>query len=91
MKHIIALFFCCISLSSVAQNFEDSWVGHFSYIQVRDVVYGNDRIYAGAENAVFTYDLSTLGIETISTIQGLSGEQISQIYYSEAFDLLVIG
>ncbi|HBR53756.1 MAG TPA: ABC transporter substrate-binding protein, partial [Flavobacteriaceae bacterium] len=40
---------------------------------------------------MFTYDLSTEEIETLSTINGLSGELISTLYYSEQFGLLVIG
>lgn len=91
MNRIAALCLFLVSLTLSGQNFEDSWTGHFSYISVKDISYGNDRIYAGAENAVFTYDLSTNEINTISTIQGLSGERITQVYYSENFDLLVIG
>ena len=74
-----------------AQNFEDSWTGYFSYVSVKSISQGNDKIYVGSENAVFTYDLSNEEIATISTINGLSGESISEIYYSENFNLLVIG
>ena len=91
MRVIVTLFWFFISLSVSAQNFEDTWSGFFSYVSVKSISQGNDRVYAAAENAVFTYDLSTQELNTISTINGLSGEAISTIYYSENFNLLVIG
>jgi len=79
------------SLFLSAQNFEESWSGFFSYVSVKSISQGNDKMYVAAENAIFTYDLSTEEIKTISTINGLSGKQISTIHYSENFSLLVIG
>lgn len=91
MKPFAYIFFFLFPLLVSAQNFDPQWTGHFSYAAVRAISQGNDRVYAGSENAVFTYDLSTQEINTISSINGLSGEQISAIYYSENYDLLVIG
>lgn len=91
MKQFLFTIFCIVSVSATSQNFEDSWIGYFSYVSVTGIVQGNDKIYAAAENAVFSYDLSTQEIETLSTINGLSGETISSIHYSEAFNLLAIG
>ena len=88
------LGFAILFLSSFflsAQNFEESWSGFFSYVSVKGISQGNDKIFIAAENAIFTYDLSTEEIKTISTINGLSGKQISTIYYSENFNLLIIG
>ncbi len=79
------------SLFLTAQNFEENWTGYFSYVSVKAISHGNDKIYVAAENAIFTYDLSTQEFNTISTINGLSGKQISTIYYSENFNLLIIG
>jgi ligand-binding sensor domain-containing protein len=86
----IALLFIFPFLAS-AQNFEDRWTGYFSYVSVKDISQGDNKIYVGAENAVFTYDLSTQEIKTLSTVNGLSGNAITTLHYSEAFDLLVIG
>ena len=87
---LFALFFLSCLLSN-AQNFENEWEGHYSYVSVKAISQGNDRIFAGAENAAFSYDLSTMEIETISSVNGLSGESISTVYYSENFNLFVIG
>src|SRR5690606_12174747 len=46
---------------------------------------------AASENAVFTYDFATMEMEEITTINGLSGEFISTIHYSEVYGLLLIG
>ena len=91
MKQLFTLTLFLISHLMISQNFEDTWAGYFSYVSVKSISQGNDKIYAASENAVFTYDLSTKELNTISTIQGLSGEQISTMYYSENYGLLVIG
>ncbi len=74
-----------------AQDFSALWEGHFSYLNIKDVVQGNNKVYAASENAIFTYDIETLELNTISTINGLSGEFISTIHYSEDFEQLIIG
>ena len=89
-KLLTAVLFLQIFLLQ-AQNFEDSWTGYFSYVSIKSISQGNDKIYAAAENAIFTYDLSTQEIATISTINGLSGKSISAAYYSENFGLYIIG
>ncbi len=89
-KHLFSFIFL-ISFVVSAQNFENNWTGHFSYVTVNSITQGNDKVYAAAENSAFSYDLSTLQTETISTIQGLSGENISTSYYSEEQDIFIIG
>lgn len=91
MKHLTTLIAVLIFGSALSQNFEDQWSAFFSYVSVKDISQGNDRIYAASQNAVFAFDLSTEQFNTISTVNGLSGEEISALYYSESFDLLVIG
>ncbi len=91
MKLLITALFIFFSVSAAAQNFENEWTGYFSYVSVKDITQGNDRVFVGAENAVFSYDLSTLEINTLSSVNGLSGEPISSLYYSSNFNLLVIG
>ncbi|EDM44394.1 hypothetical protein SCB49_05175 [unidentified eubacterium SCB49] len=91
MKKLSFSFILLLTFSLHAQNFEKSWTGHFSYVSINSISQGNDKIFASADNSAFSYDLSTLELETISTIQGLSGEKISTSYYSEAEDLFIIG
>ncbi len=91
MKQLVTIIIFLLSQFIVAQNFENTWTGYFSYVSVKSISQGNDKIYVAAENAVFTYDLSTQEINTISTINGLSGKAISTIHYSEDKGLLIIG
>jgi len=86
---IIFTLFCTIFLS--AQNTSLLWEGHFSYLNIKDVVSSQNKIYAASENAVFSYNIETKELEEISTIHGLSGELISTIHYSNNFGLLLIG
>lgn len=85
---ILILLFC---LSAKAQDFSDSWKGYFSYTTIEHVAYGNDLIFAAAKNSIFAYDLVTDKTTEFSTIQGLMGEEISAIYYSQSINALFVG
>jgi sugar lactone lactonase YvrE len=91
LKRFLFLFILLLSFSINAQDFSNLWKGYFSYFNVVDVTRGNDKIYAASENAIFSYDVNTNEIETVTTIEGLSGEFISTIEYSVDFQLLIIG
>ena len=91
LRKLFALVFLFYSLKTSAQDFSDLWKGYFSYLEINSLSQGNDRIYASSENAIFSYDISTNEINTITTINGLSGETISTINYSEDFESLIIG
>ena len=91
-KHFALLTIVFLSVFPInAQDFTALWEGHYSYLNIKDVVQGNNKVYAASENAVFSYDIGTSQIEKISTVNGLSGELISTIHYSENFNELIIG
>jgi ligand-binding sensor domain-containing protein len=50
-----------------------------------------NRIYALADNAVFIYNIDTKETKKLSSVQGLSGETTTAIYYNTTFKRLVIG
>ena len=87
----LLLFFFGLSLHIDAQDFSALWQAHFSYNDIVDVVSGTNKIYAAAQNAVFEYDTLTEEITTVTTVEGLSGEQITTILYSEEFQYLFVG
>jgi len=91
IKRFIVFFTILLPFLHNAQDFSALWEGHFSYYNVIDVTQGNDKIYAASENAIFSYDINTHELDKITTVQGLSGEIISTIHYSEDFQLLLIG
>jgi len=90
MKKLILLLLL-VSNFCAAQDFSDSWEGLFSFTNIIDIDESDDAVYAASENAVFIYDLSSRTFTTLTTVNGLSGDEISQIHYSEAKSTLIIG
>ncbi|TGV00693.1 type IX secretion system anionic LPS delivery protein PorZ [Flavivirga rizhaonensis] len=90
-KRLVVFIIFLFPLLQFSQDFSALWEGHFSYNEIKDVTQGNNKIYAAAENAIFSLDIQTNDIEELTTVNGLSGETISTIYYSEIYELLVIG
>ena len=92
MKKITLLFFLNLSVAVFGQtDYSASWEDFYSYNNVKDFVKVDTIIYALSDNAVFTYNTSSQEIQKFSSIQGLSGETTSSIYYSATFKRLVIG
>ena len=90
-KRLIIFIIYLFPILNFSQDFSALWKGHFSYNQIKDVSQGDNKIYAAGDNAIFILDTQTNEIEEINTVNGLSGETISTIYYSEAYELLIIG
>jgi WD40 repeat protein len=90
-RNVIVFLFSWLVAILNAQDYSALWEGHFSYLNVNDVVYGNGKVFAASENAIFVYDIQSTELETITTINGLSGEFISTIHYSDVYSLLIIG
>ena len=91
LKKLILILGLTFSLLCHSQDYSDQWKGYFSYTSIKDVVMGNNKLYAASENAVFSYDLATHEIQEFTTVNGLSGETISTIHYSETYGILLIG
>lgn len=90
-KLLTLILLILVSRPIMGQDFSSLWEGHFSYLNIIDFSSSEEVLYAASENAVFTFDYNTNEIEKISTIEGLSGGKISSIYYSNIYDVLVIG
>ncbi|MDN3664795.1 two-component regulator propeller domain-containing protein [Algibacter miyuki] len=91
LKRVILFLIYMLPLLQFGQDFSNLWEGYFSYNIINDVVKGNNKIYAASENAIFSIDLDSNVLDEITTVHGLSGETISTIYYSETYELLVVG
>ncbi|TYA73917.1 type IX secretion system anionic LPS delivery protein PorZ [Seonamhaeicola marinus] len=90
-KRVLLVVIFLIPLKKSAQDYSNQWQGHFSYYEITEVIKTQNKIYAASNNAVFSFDLQTNEIEEFNTVNGLSGETISTIYYSEIHDLLIVG
>lgn len=93
MKTYFLILFCLLFFNSSlwGQNFDENWIEHFSYLNIKKVVRADSKIYAASENALFLFDPSTNQLSTITTINGLSGELITTLHYSSDYQLLLIG
>ena len=92
MKKIFSLYILIFSLVIYAQtDYSASWEDFYSYNNVKDFTKVENVIYALADNAIFTYDLTSGEINKLSSVQGLSGETTTAIYYNKEFKRLVIG
>jgi len=92
MKSKLAVLLFLISSSiSIAQNYTKQWDEYYSYLQIKGIAVNQDKIVASAENAFFSYDPSNQQEEHISTLEGMSGEKISSFYYSEVYNLSIVG
>lgn len=91
MKIYKYLLVFLVSFVTYSQDFSQDWTGHFSYARAFDFAEGNDVVYVAVENAVYLYSTLDSSIQTLTTINGLSGNTISSIHYSLEFDRLFIG
>ena len=92
MKKIFSLYILLFSLVISAQtDYSASWEDFYSYNNVKDFTKVDTIIYALTDNAIFTYNVLSGEINKISSIQGLSGETTSAIYFNETFNRVVIG
>ena len=67
------------------------WQGYFSYNDIRDVSQSSTTIFAASENALFSKNSTTNQIKTTTTIDGLSGQTISSIYFSPTAYKTLVG
>lgn len=68
-----------------------AWQGYFSFNQIKDVSQSQKSIFVAAENALFSQDITTNIIKTTTTVDGLSGETITALYYSPVSNKTIIG
>ncbi|TRX38001.1 T9SS type A sorting domain-containing protein [Flavobacterium sp. ZT3R18] len=89
-KKLLYLFFLFVLQISFAQT-NLSWQGYFSYTQIKAVSQSPTAIYAASENALFSKNANTGIIKTTTTIDGLSGETITALYYSPTSNKTIVG
>lgn len=85
------LFFLLISSLAFSQNNKQLWKGYFSYNDVNDLTESPTKIIASTQKSMFSKNLATNELKTINTIDGLSGQDITSIYYSQEYNKTIIG
>ena len=92
MKKFIQISILLFINTVVSQiDYSNSWEDFYSYNNVKDFIKVEDEIYAIVDNAIFTFNITTRGVTKISSVNGLSGETTTSLYYSKVFDKVVIG
>lgn len=89
-KSFLYILFLITFQNSFSQN-KLSWQGYFSYNEIKDVSVASTTVFAASENALFSKNSTTNVIKTTTTVDGLSGQTISTIYYSEVFKKTLVG
>lgn len=92
MKTLFQVFIFILAQHIWAQvDYSENWEDFFSYNNVKDFIKVDNDIYAIVDNAIFKYNINSGEIDKISSVNGLSGENTSSIFYSKAYDKIIIG
>jgi len=84
---LISLYLIPVFSISAQSN---AWVDMFSYLKVNHLQASGKQVYAQSDNAFFTYNNDSGEIEKLSTINGLSGDPISNFYYHKDLKKLFV-
>ena len=90
MRYIYILFLFAINLYA-QKDFSEQWSDLYSYNDVKDFTIVENKLYAACDNAMFTYDLNTEEITKLSSINGLSGEKTSSIFFDKDSNKILLG
>lgn len=91
MKKLYIFLLLLLPYFVTAQNYGDSWEGYFSFFKIKDIDAGGNLLLTASENAIFTTDIQSFHQEEITTLDGLTGDEISAMRYIEAQKIILIG
>ena len=89
-KRFLYFLFLIVLQIGFAQN-NSLWKGYFSYNEIKDLSESPTAVFAASENALFSKNINTNLIKTTNTIDGLSGQTISSLYYSPTYNKTLVG
>ena len=89
-KYVLFFLLIFFTQNSFAQE-NLSWQGYFSYTEIKDLSASTTQVFAASENALFSKNITTNVVKTTNTIDGLSGQTISALYYSAASNKTLVG
>lgn len=90
-KHFFAflLFFFFVALGQAQIN--QSWGSYFSYNHITDLAESESRLYAAGSNAVFSKNILSQELKTITSVDGLKAQNITALYHSNTFKKTLVG
>lgn len=90
MKYFV-LCLLLLSWGAKSQSSVQAWEGYFSYQKISAITTTDDAIVAAADNAIFIFDIQTNERSKLTTIDGLTGESISALFYDRSNSQLFVG
>jgi hypothetical protein len=84
---LLLLFFSIVSFSQTNQL----WKGYYSYNEIIDISYGNTKVVAATENALFSKDIVSSELNIKNSIDGFKPETVSSVYYSQNYKMTLTG
>lgn len=91
MKKYFLVFLCSLTIQIGFSQNNQLWKGYFSYNEIKDLAQSSNTLFAASENALFSKNLLTNILKTTNTVDGLSGQTISAIHHSTAFNKTLVG
>ncbi len=90
MKRVLPIFFLLFTIVSIGQG-NQQWGSYFSYNNIQDISQSNNRVFAASESAMFTKNVGTNELKTITSVEGLKAETITAIHHSPTFSKTLVG
>lgn len=78
-------------LLQLGQAQESEWKGYFSYNNITGLSASEESVLASTENALFAYNKNSKALSTFTTLNGLSGDEVSAIHTSKAVEKTFLG
>lgn len=91
MKRVLNVFALLLVFCCAAQNNNQLWGSHFSYNNIVDLSQSGSRVFAAADFAMFSKNVLTNELKTITSVDGLKAETITAIHHSTAFNRTLVG
>lgn len=85
-----ALLLLLFSIASFSQT-NQLWKGYYSYNEIKDITFGDTKVIAATENALFSKDDVTNELNIKNSIDGFKPQNITSVYYSQNFGLSLTG
>lgn len=90
MKRVFPIVFLLFYVLSFGQG-NQQWGSYFSYNNIQDISQSNNRMFAASESAMFTKNVGTNEIKTITSVDGLKAETITAIHHSPTYSKTLVG
>jgi len=91
MKRVLQVVALLAAICCAAQNNNELWGSHFSYNNIVDISQSGSRVYAAADFAMFSKNVLTNELKTITSVDGLKAETITAIHHSTALNRTLVG